>query len=815
MDTNAQRILIANMDTRQHITPVTHNHIGQNATAEAFIAAYPMVEAQQRSNLKQVPNWGSTFTTQIQNNRTNGQEHRNRPYPRLTLRAVLRKIRRKRVPQLSQVSMVECGLVCLAMILCYYGRKTTIAELRVRCSLGRDGLSALNIVKAARSYGMRVRAISLQRNDFQYVTCPAIVHWEFNHFLVVERWTRKFVDVVDPAGGRKRLTSSEFDNGFTGIVIMLEPGVHFERQSLAETRTSLRSYLLQYLRQAPTTLFQVLGASILLQLFGLVLPVLTKFVVDSVLPFKITSVMTLLGVGMAMLVLAQMVTTLLREWLLVYLKARIDIHMMLGFFEHMLTLPYNFFQQRSSGDLLARMGSNTIIRDTLSNQLISTLLDSSMVIIYLGILLWQSLPFALLTLTIGLFQVILLLSTSRSVYTLASRELTAQGRSQGYMSEALISMATLKSAGAEQHALEHWSNLFFDQLNISVRRGYLTSIVGTVMNGLRTLSPLALLWIGALQVLNGSISIGTMLAMNALATVFLSPLASLVSSGQQLQLVHAHLERLSDVTDAQPEQDRFSVYPAPRLTGGIQLENVSFQYDANSPRILSSISIKIEAGKKVAIVGRTGSGKSTLGKLLLGLYLPTDGEIYYDGIPLRCLNYQDVRRQFGVVMQDASIFSGSILHNITLNDPTMAQEKVARAAELAAIHNDIMHMPMGYETMVAEGGSALSGGQRQRLALARAIAHQPVILLLDEATSSLDVTTEHNVEQNLRKIACTQIIIAHRLSTIRNADLILVLDQGTIVEQGTHNELMLHNGYYARLMQSQIGRGKLLRRADV
>jgi len=804
MDTNAQKILISQIDTIKQSIPTSRSG--------ACMQTCQPVDARHSKNAKQRQRQPSASgpDSSAKGPNTHTQDQENEGHSQRTLRPTVRKWCRRRVPLLSQMSAVECGAVCLAMVLNYYGRKTTIAELRVRCGLGRDGLSALGIVKAARSYGMRVRAISLQRNHFQHVTLPAIVHWEFNHFVVVERWTRKYVDVVDPARGRRRLTSAEFDNSFTGVVIMLEPGVHFDRKSQVE-HISLGKYLVQYVKQAPTTLLQVFGASILLQVFGLVLPLLTKFVVDSVLSFKINSVMTLLGVGMAMLVLAQVVTTLLREWLLVYLKARIDIHMMLGFFEHMLTLPFSFFQQRSSGDLLTRVGSNTIIRDTLSSQLISTLLDSSMVVIYLGILLWQSLPFAVLTLAIGVFQVILLLTTSRSIYNLSSQELAAQGKVQGYTSEALTGIATLKSSGAEHQALEHWSNLFFNQLNISVRRGYLLSIFGTLMQGLRTLSPLALLWLGALQVLNGSISIGTMLALNALAAAFLSPLSSLVGSGQQLQIVNAHLERLADVMEAQPEQDRLSVHPAPKLTGSIQLENVSFRYDANSPRVLNNINVKIEAGKKVAIVGRTGSGKSTLGKLLLGLYLPTEGEIYYDGIPLRSLNYQDVRRQFGVVMQDACVFSGSISHNIKLSDPTMSPERVVKAAELAAIHDDIMRMPMGYETMVAEGGSALSGGQRQRLALARAIAHQPVILLLDEATSSLDVTTESIVEQNLRTIACTQIIIAHRLSTIRNADLILVMDQGTIVEQGSHNELMLHNGYYARLMQSQIGRGKLLR----
>ena len=300
-----------------------------------------------------------------------------------------------------------------------------------------------------------------------------------------------------------------------------------------------------------------------------------------------------------------------------------------------------------------------------------------------------------------------------------------------------------------------------------------------------------------------------MFALNTLATSFLSPLSSLVTSSQQLQLVHSHLERIADIAETEPEQDIQTVHQPPKLSGSIQLKQVSFRYAPDTPSVLNAINLTIHAGQKVAIVGRTGSGKSTLGRLLLGLYLPSAGTISYDGIPLQTLNYQEVRRQFGVVLQDSSVFSGSVLHNITLNNPNMGIEQASKAAEMAAIHDDILQMPMGYETFVSEGGSALSGGQRQRLALARAFASSPAIMLLDEATSNLDVITQQKIENSLQKLACTQIIIAHRLSTIRNADLILVMDQGTIVERGSHHDLMARNGYYTRLMYQQMENGKL------
>jgi ATP-binding cassette subfamily B protein len=300
-----------------------------------------------------------------------------------------------------------------------------------------------------------------------------------------------------------------------------------------------------------------------------------------------------------------------------------------------------------------------------------------------------------------------------------------------------------------------------------------------------------------------------MLALVTLASLFLTPLGSLVSSGQRLQLVHSHLERVADVLEAEPEQEAQAVADPPRLSGQIRLEYVSFQYDPQSPLVLHDINVAISPGQKVAIVGRTGTGKTTLGMLLLGLYLPTAGDIFYDGLPLRALNYQAVRAQFGVVTQSSTIFNGSIRENITLNNPSMPMEQVIQAAQMAALHEDILKMPMEYETFVSEGGNALSGGQRQRLALARALANQPVILLLDEATSALDVMTEQTVEQNLHALNSTQIIIAHRLSTIRNADLILVLDQGTIIERGTHAELLNQGGFYRHLIQSQLAMGEI------
>jgi len=451
-----------------------------------------------------------------------------------------------------------------------------------------------------------------------------------------------------------------------------------------------------------------------------------------------------------------------------------------------------------------RLGSNAVIREALANYTTSALLDGVLVLIYLAALLRIAPLFGAVVLAIALVEVAILLVTTRRLHCLVETDLACQSESQSCLIESLTGISNLKASGFEDRALARWSDLLAKQLRASVHRSRYSAQIDASLTVIRTFAPLCLLWLGGREVLHGSMGLGTMLAVNALATVFLLPVSSLVTATQRWHLARANLERIADVIQAEPEQARETVKVAPRLSGRVELRNVSFRYDAHGKKALDNISLSIFPGQKVALVGRSGSGKSTLAKLLLGLYLPTEGEVLYDDVPLQSLNLQAVRRQWGAVLQESFVFSSSIRDNISSHDPGVSFDDVVRAGRIAAIHDEIRQMPLDYETRIDEGGSSLSGGQRQRLAIARAVVRRPAMLLLDEATSHLDTLTERLVDQNLDDLSCSRVVVAHRLSTIQNADLIVVLDEGAIVEQGSHDELLARGGRYAALVKNQL-----------
>ena len=702
------------------------------------------------------------------------------------------------MPYVQQLEAADCGAACLAMVLAYFGHSTTLDQVRAAAGSGA-GTDAAAIVRGAEQFGLRGRGVRIQLSDLRYLPVGSILHWDFNHFVVLDRVGRNNVEIVDPAFGRRSVPIEHFSRHFTGVALSFEMLDAFV--ATPPNKSKAWRYLAKLFSQ-PALVTRLLIASITLRVLALALPVLTAMIVDRVVPRGDQTLLFVIGAGVVVVLAFQGFAALIRGHILLELSTKLDTRMTFGFLSHLLSLPYAFFTRRSAGDLLMRIGSNTQIRELLTSSLLSTLLDGTLAIAYLVLLIIFSPLLAALTFGAAMLQVAVLALSGRRFAQLAAQDLATQSRAQSYLTQMLVGIETLKVAGAEDRALEHWANLYVDQLNVSLSRSRMMAVLDAINGVLQTGAPLMLLGGGTLLVLNGQLSLGTMLATIALAAGFLGPISTLMNSVLHLQMLGSYVERIDDVLAAAPEQKSGLVAP-PRLSGRIEVNQVSFRYGPNDPLVVRDITLAVEPGSTIAIVGRSGSGKSTLAALLVGLHKPSEGRIVYDGYDLCELDHKLLRQQLGMVPQAPFIFAGSIRSNIALTNPSLPLVQVVAAARKACIDVDIRAMAMSYETIVADGGATLSGGQRQRLALARALIHDPAVLLLDEATSSLDSTTERDVMRNLNKHRATRIVIAHRLSTIASADQIIVMHNGRIVETGTHDQLVRNAGTYSTLVADQ------------
>jgi ATP-binding cassette, subfamily B, bacterial len=709
--------------------------------------------------------------------------------------------KRRPIPYVQQMQTTDCGAACLAMVLRSWKRHEPLTEVRDRLGGARGGVSAQQILEAAQGYGMRGRVARIELDELECLDSGAILHWGMDHFVVLHHVGGKSLYVVDPRLGRRRVPWEEVGRKFTGVAVLLEPTDAFE------TRQRSHGRILDYLRTLLShsgTFGRAILLAVLLQGAALTLPLMTGTIVDRVVPEHDVELLRIILFGIVFVGIFSFLTTTVRSLLLMYLRTKLDLKLTFDFVEHLMRLPFSFFQNRQTGDLMMRLGSNSQIRSILTSTLLSGLLDSFMVVTYLILLTVVNWRFAAAVLVLGVSRIAIFVATRRRYQELMTESLRASADASSYQVQMLHGIEVLKASGVERRALDLWSNLYYEVMNISIRQGRLSAFVDAALAAVGLGSPLLLLGYGTYLVLQGDLTLGTMLAVNALAAGFLGPLSSLVSSGLQLLTMGSYIERVEDVLAEKPEQEKDAGLPAPKLTGAIELDRVSFRHSDASPWVLRDVSIRIPARGRIAIVGPSGSGKSTLARLLVQLYRPTTGAIRVDGHDPASFDLSSVRRQIAYVPQTMFLFSGSVRQNIALARPDANLSEVEEAARQAEIHEDILGMSMGYDTRLSEGDGSIAGGQRQRLALARALITEPSVLVMDEATSHLDAATEARIIDNLKHVHATQIVMAHRLSTIRDADLILVLRHGQVVERGSHEELMRLEGAYHDLFQLQM-----------
>jgi ATP-binding cassette, subfamily B, bacterial HlyB/CyaB len=725
--------------------------------------------------------------------------------------------------------MTDCGATCLAMVSQYWGQRYTLPQLREICHVGRSGATLAHLAKAAESLGYQARPLRVSWSHMKGVRSPWIAHWDGEHYVVVYpsvmKWGRSLVRIADPASGRQQLSETEFLRHWTGFGLLLEPTPQFYQQK-PEKAQSLQRFLGLLMRESGL-LWQIIGITLLAQVFSLISPIFTQIILDDIVVHRSLDALHVFAIGALMFGIGRVALTSVRQYLLDYFANRLDLTLMSGFMHHALRLPLKFFEDRHVGDIITRIQENSKIQQFLVRQAVSVWLDAAMAIVYVGLMFYYNAQLAMLVLAmIPPFAILTLVATpfmknlSRSLFKADSEETSLAV-------EMMSGIATLKATASEQELRWRWEEKLVNLLNQRFRFQKLSNNVNLIGGVINAIATTGLLWYGAFLVIQGQLTVGQFVAFNMLIGNVISPMLGVIGVWDEFQEVLIAIERLNDIFAATPEdlqqvqqssansrpsQDSSDVNWVPQMTlptiaGEVCFDRVRFAYDGleDNPT-LSGLSFEVRPNQCVAIVGRSGSGKSTLVKLLQGLYHPTKGRVLIDGHDVSHVSPQSMRSQLGVVPQDCFLFSGTIAENIQLYRPDYVLEEVVAAAKLAEAHTFIQEMPLGYQTKVGERGANLSGGQRQRIAIARALLGDPAMLILDEATSALDTESERRFQHNLERLSRdrTTFIIAHRLSTVQRADLILVLDRGLLVEQGTHADLIKERGLYCHLAQQQL-----------
>jgi ATP-binding cassette subfamily B protein RaxB len=692
-----------------------------------------------------------------------------------------------RMPVILQTEGAECGLACLAMVASALGAHYDLAQLRTRFSLSLKGATMADLVRMGADLGLASRALRAEPAHLAQLHLPCILHWDFNHFVVLAEVSGGNAVIHDPAHGRRRLPLTELSRHFTGVALELRPGADFTpRQAAAPLRWR---QLLGRVTGLKRSLVQILGLALALELLALLSPFLLQWVVDGVLVSADRDLLVTLGLGFGLLVLLQVGVGALRSWAVLYLSASLNVQWLTQVFAHLLRLPLAWFEKRHLGDIWSRFNSVQLIQRTLSTRFAEAVLDGVMVIVTLA-MMWIYSPslsgLALLAVAAyGLLRWVFF----RPLRLASEEALVHEARQNSHFLESLRGAQAIKLFNAQAERSASFANLVVDQMNAAIVIRRLDLWMGVGHKLLFGIERVAIIWLGALLVLDRELSVGMLFAFLAYKEQFSLRLAGLIDKGVELSMLQLQGERLADIVLTAPDSETAATADLSNASASaknhanpaaLELQDLSFRYADGEPEVISGCSLRIEAGESVAITGPSGCGKTTLLKLLLGIHTAQSGELLVDGRPLRLLGLSAWRARIGTVMQDDQLFAGSIADNIGFFDPDADPAWIEECARLACVHDDIKAMPMGFQSLIGDMGNSLSGGQRQRVLLARALYKRPQFLFLDEATSALDVERERLVNASLRQLAVTRVVIAHRPETIVAAQRVIVLQGGRV-----------------------------------
>lgn len=715
--------------------------------------------------------------------------------------AIVNTQARKKTPTILQMEAVECGAASLAMILAYHGKVVPLEELRDACGVSRNGVKASNMIKAARSYGLECKGFKTDPASLADYPTPMIVHWNFNHFLVLEGGNKTRVFLNDPAQGRRKLSKDEFDQSFTGVALTFKPGPDFVKGG--KKRTIFQSLKSRF-RDSSALAF-VLMAGLLLVIPGLVAPIFGKIFVDNILIQNMDGWFKPLILGMAATALVRGALTFMQEHYLLRFRTKMAITESSRYLSWLLQVPVVFFSQRLAGDLAKRVGNNDLVADMLTGRLATAMLNMIAVAFYAALLFYFDPLLTLIGIAVALVNLVVLQAASRFRQDMSLKYMVEVSKLYGFGSTGLRLIETLKATGGETDFFEKWSGYHARSLNTRQRMGRVTYLTNIVPPFLTHLNTVAILIIGGYRVMNGDMTMGMLVAFQSLMNSFMMPFNRLVTLGAEYQEARGYMEQLDDVYRYRrdPELLREPDENAPpKLSGVIELKDIKFGYSALDKPLIEDFSLTMKPGTRVALVGRSGSGKSTISKLVSGLYEAWDGQILFDGKPRAKWPRETIVNSISVIDQEIALFEGSVRDNLTLWDNTVTDQQLIRAGRDAAIHDVISERSGGYDSQVEENGDNFSGGQKQRLEIARGLVNDPTILIMDEATSALDPRTEMMIDDQIRRRGCTCLIVAHRLSTIRDCDEIIVMDHGKIAQRGNHDQLANEPGIYQDLIKT-------------